>query len=73
MTWCYTGATFSTSEICFSTGEIMGSIYTRKNQDGTNKFTAQIRIKRKQEVVYQESQTFNKKDSGAGVDEKTRG
>lgn len=61
MTWCYTGATFSTSEICFSTGEIMGSIYTRKNQDGTNKFTAQIRIKRKQEVVYQESQTFNKK------------
>lgn len=39
----------------------MGSIYTRKNQDGTNKFTAQIRIKRKQKVVYQESQTFNKK------------
>ena len=61
MTWCYTGATFSTSQICFSTGDGMGSIYTRKNQDGTNKFTAQIRIKRKQKVVYQESQTFNKK------------
>jgi integrase len=41
----------------------MGSIYTRKNQDGTTKYTAQIRIKRKQKVVYQESQTFNKKTS----------
>ena len=39
----------------------MGSIYTRKNQDGTSKFTAQIRIKRNQKTVYQESQTFNKK------------
>lgn len=39
----------------------MGSIYTRKNQDGSTKYTAQIRIKRSQKVVYQESRTFNKK------------
>lgn len=63
MTWCYTSATFSTSRNCFSTGEDVGSIYTRKNQDGSNKFTAQIRIKRSQKIVYQESQTFNKKSA----------
>lgn len=39
----------------------MASIYTRKNQDGTTKYTAQIRLKRNQKVVYQESQSFNKK------------
>lgn len=49
------------SETVLAPVKDMGSIYTRKNQDGTNKFTAQIRIKRQQKVVYQESQTFNKK------------
>lgn len=39
----------------------MASIYTRKNQDGTTKYTAQIRLKRNQKVVYQETQSFNKK------------
>lgn len=39
----------------------MGSIYVRKTQSGDTRYTAQIRIRRKQQTVYQESQSFNKR------------
>tara|TARA_B100001059_G_C17823953_1_gene580150 strand:- start:2016 stop:3146 length:1131 start_codon:yes stop_codon:yes gene_type:complete len=39
----------------------MGTITARKKKNGSSSFTAQIRIKRKGNVVYQESQTFDRK------------
>lgn len=39
----------------------MGTITTRKRQDGTSAFTAQIRIVKAGAAVYQESQTFDRK------------
>ncbi len=39
----------------------MGTIVTRKRQDGTVGHTAQIRIKRKGAVVHSEAQTFDRK------------
>ncbi|MNJ24045.1 Tyrosine recombinase XerC [compost metagenome] len=39
----------------------MGTITQRKRKDGSAAFTAQIRIMKKGETVYQESQTFDRK------------
>lgn len=39
----------------------MGSITPRKKKDGSVSYTAQIRIRRKGEIVYQESETFARK------------
>lgn len=39
----------------------MATITARKRQDGTTAYTAQIRIKRKGQVVYQETKTFDRK------------
>lgn len=39
----------------------MGTITSRKRQDGATRYRAQVRIKRKGKVVYSESQTFGKK------------
>ncbi|AIL60895.1 tyrosine-type recombinase/integrase [Pseudomonas alkylphenolica] len=39
----------------------MGSITLRKRKDGSAAYTAQIRIMKKGETVYQESQTFDRK------------
>lgn len=39
----------------------MGTITNRKRQDGSIRYRAQVRVKRKGKVVYSESQTFGKK------------
>jgi hypothetical protein len=39
----------------------MGTITQRKRKDGSTAHTAQIRIMKKGETVYQESQTFDRK------------
>ncbi len=41
----------------------MGTITARRRKDGTNGYTAQIRIMRNGERVYQESQTFDRKQA----------
>lgn len=39
----------------------MATITARKRQDGTTAYTAQIRIKRKGKIIYQETKTFDRK------------
>lgn len=39
----------------------MGTITQRRKADGTLRYTAQIRIRRQGEIVYQQTQTFSKK------------
>jgi hypothetical protein len=41
----------------------MGSIIGRTRKDGTTAYLAQILLKRKDEIVHQESQTFNRKQA----------
>lgn len=48
-----------------------GTITQRRRKDGASGFTAQIRIMKKVEAVYQESQTFDRK-SPAQAGKRTR-
>ncbi len=41
----------------------MGTITSRRRKDGTTGYTAQIRIMRDGAKVYQESQTFDRKQT----------
>ena len=39
----------------------MATIISRRRKDGTTRYRAKVRIKRRAEVVYSESRTFGKK------------
>ena len=45
----------------------MATITSRRRKDGTTRYRAKVRIKRRAEVVYSESRTFGKKAVGAAL------
>ena len=51
----------------------MGTITERKRKNGKSSYTAQIRIKRQGSVVYQESQTFERKQAAGAWLKKREG